>query len=114
MSDTNQKLVAVIGAIGLVAMFAVAARNEAKSSSAPTTPEAYCAKKGANGFLTVKRRCVRRLNAGICYEPEECRLFPAHRYVPDLDSSLDIECAGDTGGSHVRDFGTAGCKYVGD
>jgi len=78
------------------------------------TQESYCAEKGADGWAIMEMRCLRRLNAGVCNDPDECRLFAGHRYLPDLDSSLDIRCAGDTGGSHVSDFGTTDCEYIGN
>jgi hypothetical protein len=43
---------------------------------------------------------------------KECKVFSEHRYVPNVDSSLDIECDGDTGGNHASDFGTTGCEYL--
>lgn len=113
MSETNQKVVATVGVIALFSMFSFAAHHEIKGGNVPTTAKTYCAEKGTNGWAIAEARCLRRLNAGVCYDREECALFPGHRYVPVLDSSLDIRCEGDTGGSHVSDFGTTGCTYVG-
>ena len=112
MNETGQKLILATGLIGMFGMFGYAVA-QGGSRHAPTTPESYCAEKGSDDSLIIKRRCMRRLNAGVCYDSEECKLFPG-RYVPDLDSSLDIRCAGDTGGSHVSDFGITGCEYIGN
>jgi hypothetical protein len=110
MSEIGQKLILAVGLIGMIGMFGyVAITREGGRHIASTTPESYCAEKGAG-----EMRCLRRLNAGVCNDPEECKLFAGHRYLPNLDSSLDIRCAGDTGGSHVSDFGTTDCKYIGN
>jgi hypothetical protein len=115
MNETGQKLILAVGLIGMIGMFGyVAITREGGRHIASTTPESYCAEKGADGWAIRELRCLRRLNAGVCYDPEECKLFAGHRYLPNLDSSLDIRCAGDTGGSHVGDFGTTDCKYIGN
>ncbi len=115
MNEMGQKLIAAVGLIGMIGIFGYAAlAQEGGRSAASTTPEAYCANEGADGLAVIEMRCLRRLNAGVCYDSEECKLFPGHRYLPNLDSSLDIRCPGDTGGSHVSDFGTTDCEYVGN
>ena len=101
----SQQLLVLIGVVALVAL-GIACKG-------PITPEKYCAEQGADGWKTVEVRCLRRLAAGVCNDPKECRRFPGKRYIPDLDSSLDIRCEGDTGENHYTDFGTMDCVYVG-
>ncbi|NNE20604.1 MAG: hypothetical protein HKN10_19220, partial [Myxococcales bacterium] len=108
MKETYQKLLAVFGVLALVTMFGVAAKVNSS-----VTPEEYCAKQGGDGWKAIEARCLRRLSAGVCYDSEECKLFPSHRYLPNLDSSIDIRCDGDTGGDHYTDFAVTGCQYVG-
>lgn len=50
-----------------------------------------------------------RLRARVCNTSEECKLFPDHQYVPDIDSLGDIRCASDAPGF----LGTSDCAVIG-